>query len=223
MQDMEKQENPSVQQDNQAADAAAATASEQAAPAAEPTLEDKLAAAEARAAEMQDAFLRARAEGENIRRRAQEDIAKAHKFAIEGFAESLLAPGNGPEDRKRLAGIAQGRRGHDLEATLLGLREEQAAGSQPANRREARPDEAPGRLGRAGRAGSQHGGCRAAKRLYDFRPSAASGAGDGGPGKVSGPAPRGDKRKRHHFCLSRWFRRLKVRLSSTYSNHSKHL
>ncbi len=91
MQDMEKQENPSVQQDNQAADAAAATAAEQAAPAAEPTVEDKLAAAEARAAEMQDAFLRARAEGENIRRRAQEDIAKAHKFAIEGFAESLLA------------------------------------------------------------------------------------------------------------------------------------
>lgn len=95
MQDMEKQENPSVQQDNQAADAAAAaaTAAEQAAAAAaaEPTLEDKLAAAEARAAEMQDAFLRARAEGENIRRRAQEDIAKAHKFAIEGFAESLLA------------------------------------------------------------------------------------------------------------------------------------
>lgn len=93
MQDMEKQENPSVQQDNQAADAAAATAAEQAAPAAaaEPTLEDKLAAAEAKAAEMQDAFLRARAEGENIRRRAQEDIAKAHKFAIEGFAESLLA------------------------------------------------------------------------------------------------------------------------------------
>ena len=90
---MEKQENPSVQQDNQAADAAAATAAEQAAPAAaaEPTLEDKLAAAEAKAAELQDALLRARAEGENIRRRAQEDIAKAHKFAIEGFAESLLA------------------------------------------------------------------------------------------------------------------------------------
>ena len=29
--------------------------------------------------------------GQNIRRRAQEDIAKAHMFAIEGFAESLLA------------------------------------------------------------------------------------------------------------------------------------
>ncbi|MCI1006606.1 nucleotide exchange factor GrpE [Herbaspirillum sp. C7C8] len=95
MQDMEKQESPSVQQDNPAVEAAAAPAAEQAAPApaaaAEPTLEDKLAAAEAKAAELQDAFLRARAEGENIRRRAQEDIAKAHKFAIEGFAESLLA------------------------------------------------------------------------------------------------------------------------------------
>jgi len=91
MQDMEKQEAQTAQQDPQSQDAAAAAnATEQAAP-AEPTLEDKLAAAEARAAEMQDAFLRARAEGENIRRRAQEDIAKAHKFAIEGFAESLLA------------------------------------------------------------------------------------------------------------------------------------
>ena len=91
MQDMEKQEAQTAQQDPQSQDAAAAAnATEQAAP-AESTLEDKLAAAEARAAEMQDAFLRARAEGENIRRRAQEDIAKAHKFAIEGFAESLLA------------------------------------------------------------------------------------------------------------------------------------
>jgi molecular chaperone GrpE len=53
-------------------------------------LEDRLAAAEARAAEMQDAYLRAKADGENIRRRAQDDIAKAHKFAIESFAEALV-------------------------------------------------------------------------------------------------------------------------------------
>ena len=46
--------------------------------------------AEAKLAEMQDAFLRAKADAENIRRRAQEDISKAHKFAIEGFAEALL-------------------------------------------------------------------------------------------------------------------------------------
>lgn len=54
------------------------------------SLEARLAAAEARAAEMQDAFLRAKAEAENIRRRAQEDISKAHKFAIENFAESMV-------------------------------------------------------------------------------------------------------------------------------------
>jgi molecular chaperone GrpE len=39
---------------------------------------------------MQDAYLRAKAEAENIRRRAQDDIAKAHKFAIENFAEALV-------------------------------------------------------------------------------------------------------------------------------------
>ena len=45
---------------------------------------------EARHAELSDALLRARAEGENIRRRADEEIAKARKFAVEAFAESLL-------------------------------------------------------------------------------------------------------------------------------------
>jgi molecular chaperone GrpE len=50
----------------------------------------RLAEAESKLAEMQDAFLRAKADAENIRRRAQEDISKAHKFAVEGFAESLL-------------------------------------------------------------------------------------------------------------------------------------
>ncbi len=49
-----------------------------------------LAQLEAKVLELQDAFMRAKAEGENIRRRAQEDITKAHKFAIESFAESLV-------------------------------------------------------------------------------------------------------------------------------------
>ena len=57
----------------------------------EESLESRLAAAEQKAAEMQDAFLRAKAEGENIRRHAQEDIAKAHKFAVENFAKAMLA------------------------------------------------------------------------------------------------------------------------------------
>lgn len=51
---------------------------------------DKLAQAEARCNELQDAYLRAKAEVENMRRRAQDDIGRAHKFAIEGFAEALV-------------------------------------------------------------------------------------------------------------------------------------
>lgn len=50
----------------------------------------QLAEQEAKAREHYDMYLRAVAEAENIRRRAQEDVAKAHKFAIESFAEHLL-------------------------------------------------------------------------------------------------------------------------------------
>jgi len=49
-----------------------------------------LAEAQVKIAELQESFLRAKAETENVRRRAQEDVAKAHKFAIESFAEHLL-------------------------------------------------------------------------------------------------------------------------------------
>lgn len=53
-------------------------------------LEAHCAELEARCAALQDQHLRAVAEGENIRRRAQEEVAKAHKYGIEAFAESLL-------------------------------------------------------------------------------------------------------------------------------------
>ena len=49
-----------------------------------------LVEAQARVAEYHEAYLRAKAEMENIRRRAQEDIAKTHKYAIENFAEGLV-------------------------------------------------------------------------------------------------------------------------------------
>ena len=55
-----------------------------------PGAEEALRAAELKAAEHHDAWLRAKAETENVRRRAQEDIAKAAKFAIERFARELL-------------------------------------------------------------------------------------------------------------------------------------
>lgn len=53
-------------------------------------LQAALSAAEAKSAEYYDALLRAKAEADNARRRAQEDVQKAHKFGIENFAESLL-------------------------------------------------------------------------------------------------------------------------------------
>ncbi len=54
------------------------------------TLEERFAALEAKHTEVSDAYLRARAEVENVRRRSEEEISKARKFAVEAFAESLL-------------------------------------------------------------------------------------------------------------------------------------
>lgn len=54
-------------------------------------LKAEIDAAKAQAAENLDKFLRARAEMENVRRRAETDVANAHKYAIERFAGELLA------------------------------------------------------------------------------------------------------------------------------------
>ncbi len=54
------------------------------------SLDAKIVELEGRLADMSDAYLRAKAEGENIRRRAEEDMSKARKFAVESFAESML-------------------------------------------------------------------------------------------------------------------------------------
>jgi molecular chaperone GrpE len=52
--------------------------------------QQKLNELEAKHAEVADAYLRAKADAENTRRRAEEEISKARKFAVEAFAESLL-------------------------------------------------------------------------------------------------------------------------------------
>lgn len=49
-----------------------------------------LGEAQAKINELNESYLRAKAETENVRRRAAEDVSKARKFAIEGFAEHLL-------------------------------------------------------------------------------------------------------------------------------------
>ncbi len=66
------------------------------------TLEEQLAMAHAELAQMElyvsradererDIILRAKAENENIRKRAENEVLKAHKFALEKFAKDLLS------------------------------------------------------------------------------------------------------------------------------------
>ena len=57
---------------------------------AEVSIEQQLAELHAKHTEVSDAYLRAKAEAENTRRRADEEISKARKFAVESFADSLL-------------------------------------------------------------------------------------------------------------------------------------
>ena len=53
-------------------------------------LQAELAELKAKSADLADQYLRAKAEAENARRRAEEEVSKARKFGIESFAESLL-------------------------------------------------------------------------------------------------------------------------------------
>ena len=63
------------------------------APAGEPApdIAALLAKVEDEAAELRDAWLRARADVDNLRKQAAADVARAHKYAIERFGGDLLA------------------------------------------------------------------------------------------------------------------------------------
>jgi len=80
---MQENQNPQaeevLEQSQPAADAAADTA------------ESRVAALEAEVAELKEQYLRARAETENVRRRAAEDVSNAQKFAAQKFASELLS------------------------------------------------------------------------------------------------------------------------------------
>ena len=54
-------------------------------------LEARLAAALAEVEKQREEWLRAKAETDNVRRRGQEDVARAHRYGLEGFAAALLA------------------------------------------------------------------------------------------------------------------------------------
>ena len=57
---------------------------------AEAVLRNQLADTEEKFLEVQDAFLRCKADCENIRRRALGEVAKAHKFSVENFAGGMV-------------------------------------------------------------------------------------------------------------------------------------
>ena len=89
---------------------------------AAPSLEALLKRAELAAEEHHDAWLRARAEADNIRKRAQAEITSAHKFAIESFASELLAVKDSLEAalRAEIASVESMKSG--VELTLKQLR-----------------------------------------------------------------------------------------------------
>ncbi len=58
--------------------------------AAKPDLAALLKAAELKAAENHDAWLRSKADVENTRKRAQTDVANAHKYAIDKFSTEII-------------------------------------------------------------------------------------------------------------------------------------
>lgn len=67
-------------------------------------LRASLAAAEARALESRDLYMRALAELENVRKRASRDVEQAHKYAVDRFANDLV----GVKDSLELGLIAAG-------------------------------------------------------------------------------------------------------------------
>ncbi len=85
------QDQPQTPAEPVAAAVASAAAAAATAPEVMPSLEELLRQAELAAQEHHDDWLRAKAETDNIRKRAQADIAGAHKYAIENFSSALLA------------------------------------------------------------------------------------------------------------------------------------
>ena len=86
----EQKQTPSTPTPEPAAEAATNAAAATPETAAVDDVAAQLAALEAKAREHYDMYVRSVAESENIRRRAQDDVSKAHKFAIENFADNLL-------------------------------------------------------------------------------------------------------------------------------------
>ena len=81
----------------------------------------RIAELEAKVAELTDSHLRAKAETENARRRADEEVAKARKYAVEGFADSLLPVKDSLEAAIATPGVAVEQVLEGVHATLRQL------------------------------------------------------------------------------------------------------
>ena len=100
-----------------------------------PSPEELLRTAELKAAEHYDAWLRAKAEADNTRRRAQEDIAKASKFAVEKFAQAMLPV----KDSLEATLVAESATLESLKAGVELTLKQLAAGMQSAGVTEVQP------------------------------------------------------------------------------------
>ena len=92
------------------------------APAEPKTLDQLLAEAQARLEEQTDARLRAVAEADNVRKRAQAEVQAARKYAVERMAESLLPVMDSLEAALKAAGEAPQALREGVELTLKQLR-----------------------------------------------------------------------------------------------------
>lgn len=95
-----------------APDAAAAAAAD---------LQLRFSELEARHKDVADSYLRAKAEAENTRRRADDDVSKARKFAVESFADSLLPVKDSLEAALALPAASAEQMLEGMQATLRQL------------------------------------------------------------------------------------------------------
>jgi len=85
-------------------------------------LQGELAALTAKNAELADQYLRAQADVQNARRRADDDVSKARKFAVESFAESLLPVTDSLEAGLAIQDVTPEQIREGAEATLRQLK-----------------------------------------------------------------------------------------------------
>jgi molecular chaperone GrpE len=139
----------------------------------------ELANVKAQNATLADQYLRAQADVQNARRRADEEISKARKFAVEGFADSLLPVLDSLEAGLAIQNVTPEQLREGAEATLRQLKSalerNKVIEINPAAGTKFDPHHQCGRC----RARSQHGGDRFAKGLPHCRSRIAPGFGYG--------------------------------------------